>query len=603
MRYLASSLSCVILFFSVAAVASADNQSVNGLSSDITQLVNEDALAWQQHEQPNGLFADPFDGVVSGYGVSMLGEEMASVGITTGDESLVDGGLLAESSVSAFPENGSFELLSVSDNILDGNLVFESDPRWTALEPQLAANLSIRQNPVTGGTASDACFSSNACYDNLKLVQALGELAALDTGVQGQAQVGALLDNREQLRSQAFQLLTQRVPHEATDNAHVLGQSIKEGILSDPTRDPLAYDVLSAFMLGKLEEYTPVMPSADKKVFLEIANGIVDWMSPSGNVSYIGRGQAQIWNTCAAIDVMARAALLSSGAQRARFLEAAAVIDNRLNQLYPLGTWGIPLTPRMTDIIAGVTTSAGIDGYANTVGYNGLGLWALSDAVSALNVLPDQDISARVPHKPKVFIDPSATGFATVRKGDLWLAVHHAATSPDSRYDVGVVAAERKLDGQWVSILPARPLTGSLLSQGPSRVVGAGSVALGGKVTASAKGSIQIKGGWGHDKGLVTYQPQGQKTIGISVRSRQAHAYNWTVWVPAGDSSRVINDEIQIVDSAGNILQSWHWSTHIGVYAGPTTASAYDQSMTSVIARSASAHSVKVSIISNASIY
>ncbi len=108
---------------------------------------------------------------------------------TPSGNALVEAGLHAEGAEIGDPDGGGFELLSLSEAYIWNQAHLAGDPAWQATKPQLAAFLSAH-----GPLISDAgvCYTTTTCYDNLKLVAAVAELALLRTGLGGSGP-GALL--------------------------------------------------------------------------------------------------------------------------------------------------------------------------------------------------------------------------------------------------------------------------------------------------------------------------------------------------------------------------------------------------------------------------
>jgi hypothetical protein len=562
------------------------------LAGQVNTLTTSVAEAWLAHQLPDGNLLDPVEGRVGGYGLSMIGQSMVQTGAATGNETLIQNGLQAELLEVNKPSSGVFEALSLAGAYSWNEAHLGADPNWQTAKQTIAQFLETQGQP-TSSVGTEACYSDTRCWDNKKLVGALAQIELQGTGLAGQPAATAS-SHQAGVTSEVNKLIKQAAVNTGAD-AHRLGSGMRfgeAGILSDPSRSPLAYHQLSAMMLGHVvEALGSRTPAPVDAAFQRSARAIIGLMAPDGDGAYIGRGQGQVWNVAAMTDALAIAANNTPDpVWRGRFLAGAAQTLTRLQTVYAPGAWGMPLTPRL----AGDANPnyLGIDEYANTVEYNGLALWELQDAAQQLQTAqpaPQEGVGA-----DGVFIDPSHTQFATVKKGDRWWAIHAGDTAPDARYDFGLVAAERLVNGSWIPAIPYRPLTGSKTSGGPVLVVGGERlVPVGKKITAGVGGVVTIKGGWadapngkprlGKDTKWV-FKPIGSSAVNLSFQptGHGERTYQFQTWYEAGSNVTVTRKGLAVQEPNGR-RESYVLNRPVTITQGPVYHSAYDENLDSSI--------------------
>jgi hypothetical protein len=539
------------------------------------------------------------------YGVGMTGQAMVQAGSASGDEGLVGEGLRAELAETEHPDGGGFELLSLAEAYTWNEAHLSTNPSWLAAGPAIAAFLGGHRASI-----SDAgrCYLATGCYDNLKLVAAVADLALLRTGLSSSTP-GALLSDPAALRAQALALVRKAVRYTGTD-ARRLGRGgfADAGIVSDPTENPLAYEALSADMLGHaVLALGPAAPAPAQKAFARAARALLGLMAPDGDVAYIGRGQGQVWTVGVSVDALAIAAdATSSPVWRGRYLAGVALALRRLATVYPRAGWGFPLVPRL----AGDSTPnyLGLDRYANTVTYDGLTLWALQDAAGLLTQMPDAPSEAVPSQSAGVFLDPSHTRFATVTQGGIWFVVHATDSNPgDARYGFGLLAGELRTRRGWRPVLPPRPLTSR-------RQVGGLAMSLAGKrlypvdgtIAADPGGEVVIRGEWGTAGAHIpkadlhatwTYRPtpSGNGVV-LSFRARPRCAYEFQVWYVRGARLRSSASGLSVTEPDGS-TQAYSFDSPVAIstVAG-AFHSAYAETLSSsvlTVPATARAHTVR----------
>ena len=569
------------------------SSSPPALGAQISALVTSTTNEWALHQTPEGWLIDPVLGrATSSYGLAMTGQSMVALGVSEDDVALVEDGLRAELTEAAQPDGGGFELLALSEAFAWNDQHLASMPAWIAARPTIAAFITSHAPLV-----SDAgpCYTDERCYDNLKLVAAIAELSLLQTGLPDPT-----LGSPTTIRAKALALLAQAAKNAGSD-ARRIGNSPfhNAGILSDPGRDPLAYHALSTLMLGQaVQSLGASAPAAVIAAFSRCARALIGLMAPDGDVAYIGRGQGQVWTVAASIDALSIAALMTHSATwKGRYLAGAALELSRLHRLYPPVGWGLPLVPRLAGDEAGRAPSVqapnqtpnylGIDGYANTVQYNGLSLWALSEAAHLLSLIPSTVYQAVPSTEQGAFLDPSHTRFATVTNGSLWYAVHGTDSDhADARYGFGLISVERNTAQGWRAVLPYPPLTSSLTSTpdtgGPTSICGGRNGVRGNgrtsrrkdeltgrtlyplktRIAASANGEVTIHAGWSATKGkppsskLATtwiYRPTSHGDgIALSFHARARCAYQFPIWYQANSEIKESKTGLTITEPKGN---------------------------------------------------
>jgi hypothetical protein len=559
------------------------------LSEDASTIVAGVARQWTHHELGDGRLVDRFFGPIGkGYGGAMIGQAMVETGALSGAQSLIEDGISSELSGIADPSDGSFEVLALSDAVIWNNRHLASNPAWQAAREPIEAFLRGIARFMTA-TGAHACYRDPRCFSNLKLVTAAGSLDLLRSGL-SQPSRGSLLQNKPRLYAAAMRLLTLAQVSTGGD-ARRLGPDLNfsdAGILSDATRNPLAYHVLSATMLGHImRTWREGLPRGITDAFFRSSRSIVGLMAPDGDVSYIGRGQGQVWTVAAAVDALAIAASAThSAVWRGRYLAACSQALGRLKTTYGLGEWGLPMVPRFAG--GGGDDYRGIDGYANTVMYNGLALWALQEAADVLASVPRTKAQFIGGEADGVFIDPSHTAFAAVKKGRLWYVIHAADTKADARYDFGLVAAERESAGLWRTAMPYRPRTVTPASGGP--VLDGGLVPVGTSISATPSGVIRVRGGWARTAGapatvdlgmMWVFKPYGDGVM-MSFRAHARRRYRFQVWYELG-SEVVRSGSSLVVAEPNGRRERYVFNQAFSVSSGEVDHSAYDADLGSTI--------------------
>jgi hypothetical protein len=493
------------MLVAACATATASAATPADLSQRAAAMADAISVDWSRSLSPSGLIVDPFSHEPEGgYGRTFLAYGMLRA--EQRNPSLDLNGVIAHAlqnpgAVAQAP----FNLLALAEILLNAR---------GALEPALTASLAqlVLSYPSYGSTSPTApCARRVGCYDNLKLVNAsalLGGIAALP-GTTGTPR--STFASPSAATGQVRRLLAITVPRVASPSAELRVGKVRlaGATLSDPTRDPPAYLALSTMMLGRALELDVSPPASAVRAFQRAIVALLGLTAPDGNISYMGRGQGQVWTmaTAAAGCALAMRLLPSQ-----HFIDSRCegLIDVELNALdarRSFGGVGIAVVPRLT-------WTRGVDNYVNRTDYNGLTVYALnlaSDALTGLHDPGEQPIPGA--ETGETFSDPWGSGLATTDLAGVWFVVHERDTnSADSRWGFGLMAMERRTSSRWTSELADRPLGPE--AQGPTLFLnGRDYEPVGGSVQVEP-GRIVVRGGWGVGSRLlrpVTFSYQATK--------------------------------------------------------------------------------------------
>jgi hypothetical protein len=351
----------------------------------------------------------------------------------------------------------------------------------------LAGHLEAYVAPIVGRRAL-ACQRRADCYNNLKLVDAVASLALVRTGLVSSVPGARLADPAATERA-ARSFLDSRVPSVQRRDLRIT-RGGKAAVLSDPTRNPLAYHALSTAMLMRavrLGAGTGARDAARRALW-----ALVGLSDPRGTVAWMGRGQEHTW---------ANAATVYAALAGAFEFAAEPALADRLRRLAQLAfaelgareaDHGLAVVPGLPRV-----TLAGADKSQNAIVCNGLTLAFLHLAAGV--AAPGRVAPIPAELAGSVVVDPTAAGVAAVRGSKAWFAVHREATHPrDARYDVGLLSAQVLVDGAWRSVVGQRPNTDGasrLPTAGPVLVRGGRALLPAGRVSARP-GSIVLSGAW-----------------------------------------------------------------------------------------------------------
>jgi hypothetical protein len=520
----------------MAAACLASNRAAQAatppeLLQQAASLADAISVDWSRSLSAAGAIVDPVTGQVEGgygrtllaYGMLRADQRNPALGLLP----IIERALPSSEGVDRAP----FNLLGLAETLLGSG---------GALSAELTASLSraVLSYPPYGSTSSSAaCFQRAACYDNLKLVSATGVVATL-AALPGQAGLpGSTFSSPAAAATQTRALLASIVPAvEIPDGElHVGSTRLTGAVLSDPTRDPPAYLALSAMMLGRSVELSPPAPRRALQAFQRAIVALLALTAPDGNISYMGRGQGQVWTMASAAAACALAMRLLPS-ERPITSRCEGLIATELRALAArrkLGGVGIAVVPRLT-------WTRGVDHYVNRTDYNGLSVYALNLTADALSGLPDPG-EQPVPgaESGERFVDTAGSGLATTNLHGLWFAVHRLDSNPaDSRWGFGLMAMERLKSRGWVSELTDRPLGPG--AQGPILILRGRQYEPIGRSMQVSPGRITVRGGWGTGGHIVrpatfVYQATARGVV-LSVSVQRGDALIVREWTLPGQT-------------------------------------------------------------------
>jgi len=450
-----STLAVALTAAAAAAPARAAAQPVPAaaLQAEVAALLDGTAAQWARLVTPTGVFQNPFPADLAAghhsFVPPMLAYAVHRSGQRTGNASLI---AAAERTWprSVHPARASsFDMLGAAYALRTLSLT-------DARRRHLAGYAASYGVPLVGRR----CLLRPRCWGNLKLVDALAVLAITGAGVRSPDPLARLGDPKR-ARAAARRIVNVRIGQVADHGLRaVVGHTRLRGtVLSDPPADPLAYHALTTFMLREaIAQLGPAASLSARRVARELADALVVLLSPDGDASYLGRGQAQVWVPALAAGALAASARDVAATQpvrAGRYLAGAQRALRRLAALHA-GPRGLQLVPGALTR----PTTVGIDAYAHTVAYNGLALFGLTRAIDALVAIPTAGIGP-LPADGRLAVgDQRASGLGVVGDGRVWLAVHKTATDAnDLRHDFGALALKRRTPAGWVDLLAPRPKT------------------------------------------------------------------------------------------------------------------------------------------------
>jgi hypothetical protein len=528
-----------------AGAAAAANSGAD-LAARADGIADEVVARWVLLQRDDGRFPDPVVGAGEDYGTAMLGLAIARRATERGDQTLVRRGLAAVLAEVERPTNGAFEPLVLAEAYRWGasTLASRVDLRdaWADAERRLRADLTARV-PAGEATAAARCLATPACWNNLKLVGALAGAVLLRTGLESRTS-GALLADPA-LPAEIAATAGERIPLETGDaiDRHGAANLSGGGLLSDPSRDPLAYHALSTALLGRLvDELGDEAPPQALAALDRASRGLLLLAAPDGDLSWWGRGQGQVWVPAVAAEAAARAARRAParGDLRGRYLAVAAAQLARLRGAYGVGAVGLPLVPGAVD--AATLRGRSVDTYATTRGYNGLAVDAL-DRAAALLASVDGRVTRVPSSRPGSVRSPVQAGLATIGRAGRWVAIAgRDRAAEDARYGSGLLALQaRDGSGTWSPRIPARPHAAQRVATIAVRQGGELLPAAGVILPGRASDAVTVRGGWSRPGGGATLDPglRWRWALGrdgaLSISWRARHARTVVVTALAGD--------------------------------------------------------------------
>jgi hypothetical protein len=463
------------------------------VQAETTALLSQVAKDWARMQQADGVFPNPFaaDAVAHPpFSPPPLSYGLLRQGARDQDPAVL------HAAHRALPLSVSAGNASTFDMVAAA-YAYRAPGLPPHLRDWLADYLSRYRVPHNG----QGCFARPDCWHNLVLVDALAVLAITNNGIVS-PRAGERMYDTAAARAAAVDVVNRRIPGLVNHKLRASGPFglMRGTLLSDPERNQLAYHALCTFMLGQaVRELGPDASPGAVRVLKETLDSLSVLVSPDGDMSYMGRGQAQVWVpalTAGAMMEGARIMAATDPTRAGRYLTVAqrAIARLRTRHLYASGLQLVPGA-------ATRATTNGIDDYANTVAYNGLAMFGLAVAADAGAKLPPLAAGRMPADRTLAVADSARSGMGVVADGQTWMAVHrHTPMGADMRYDFGMLALKRRKLGGWRDLLMPRPLTKPRgrhpRSAGPSLIVRGRPIIPHGLVLRSADGRIAARGGW-----------------------------------------------------------------------------------------------------------
>jgi hypothetical protein len=456
------------------------------------------AAPWPGLQFPNGTYPDYLHHdeapASTRYGEAMLGLGLLQTGVRENDDALMDAGLKG---LNWFV--GQTALQRDHPSVFANAAVasaYNFARRHVPDRPLFADQRGAWEQWLKRATL--LWLPDQAHYANKYLVEVVAVLELLDSNLESNAH-GAVLAQPHHARDLAEQLINQKVAAMADGGAFPVGDN-RAYFLSDPEGgNPLAYQGLSFGMYSRAVALLGNRATDAAKTALRlVAQSSWGLMGPDGDVAYHGRSQEQCW-TLALTAYGAAAAVAFAGASAGRYHPLGQRALVRLRDVHGVGPKGLYLTPSLREDMR--DHLHGVDTYAGVVGYSGLALVATNWAT---DIHDDENPPADGDGGDAGYryaLNPLKTGFAVVRRGDLFFAVREAAktAADDLRYDFGLVALKTRAGGgQWADVVRPRPHTRTGPdSAGPvlRRSAGVG-LPEGERIDVAADGTVTVTGGF-----------------------------------------------------------------------------------------------------------
>lgn len=520
----------------VTAALAAPTPAPAATSGELARFADRVAAVWAQRQDERGFFLDPRTGApVEGYGNAMLGYALLRAGERAGEEDLVGTGVRAIGTTLGEPPavRGVFDTLSIASAYNFARRRLAGDRSFGAVRPTWEQYLRAGVTPNVDN-AVRACIVSTSCFHNHEAVGAAADLELLATGLASTAP-GARLSDRAALLHSALEELGMSEPSFARGEASWAGGDAAMpglALLSDSGNQPLAYHALSTAMLARsIELLGEAAPDAARAALRRTTGALAGLMAPDGADAYIGKRQESLFSLAAAI-AAAEIAVRVAGADADESAVYGAVADRALARVrahYPLTPAGLPIVPRSGD---DAFSPEGVDGDPMT--FNGLALFLLDLAADAAPDRQDSVARALPADRDGAFIDRTQNGFAAVRTGDIWFAVHRRHPPRDLRNDFGLVAVKwHAPSGGWIDVLPPRPMrfdaaetAGPVIERDGHRLVPTE-----GSLEVDADGAVAVHAVLGDEPTTYRFEPT-QRGVRISLPARAGDTVTYTAYLP-----------------------------------------------------------------------
>ncbi len=538
-RHLSQVRLVILLALAAAAAMLLAASAPAATTSELTGVADRAAAVWAGRQDRGGFFLDPRTGRRSeGYGNVMTGYALLRAGERRKDARLIAAGVRGIGTALDEPPaaRGVFDLLSMAAAFTFARDHLADDPAFTAARPRWEAYLQATGAANIENEVRD-CIVSPACFHNHEAVGAVADLQLLATGLRS-AQPGTQLADADALRRAAVFEVGTVEPSFARGDAAWVGEEADEdlALLSDSGNWPLSYHALSTAMLGRsVELLGDDAPDAARAALRRTTGALAALMAPDGTVSYIGKRQESLWSLAATVAAaeLALAGADAGNAARSRYRAAADRALARIRARYPLTPRGLPIVPRDG---ADAFSTAGVDGDPMT--FNGLALFLLNLAADAAPEDEGGDAPALPADGDGAFVERAQNGFAAVRRGNVWFAVHRRDPPRDLRNDFGLVAAKwRAPSGGWIDVVRPRPMAfddtetaGPVVERDGRRVTPVGE-----SIALEDGGAVVVRGLLGEEPTAFRFTPAG-RGVRMTFWARAGDVVTYTAYLPADEA-------------------------------------------------------------------
>lgn len=564
------------------------------------QLASQMAEPWPDLQRSNGTFPN-WLGTPPIYAEALLGFGILQRGVVEADDRFIDSGLRAITYAvtrgQAFRSRPSvFENFAVASAYNFAKRRLGKDSRFKRVRGRWESFLR-RVTPVS-------LFFRNPRarrYGNHYIVEALGMLELLRSGLRSGRSGAALGGKRGLARSGSLRLLLSTIPRLASRNrTRTAGTNAL--VFSDRPDNPLAYQGLSLALYARaIELLGSRAPKRARDVIQQAARATWFTTAPDGAGGYFGRSQEEAWSLAGAA-LGSEIAAQAPGSARTwdrRFRAVAERSLTRLRDDYGVGPNGLYIVPALRE---GIEGRFGTDG-APAPEFSGLTLvltdWALEQMDRA-----NREIGALASDSTlRATLSTGESRFAVVRQGPTWMAVRRTKSADrgvDLRYDFGLIAFKALIDGRWRDVLPLRPRQiGPIDSVGPVLLTGgARGLPFGTRLITESGGQVNVLGGFRTARGRVlrrgvrfTFKPI-EDCVRMTVATRRGDRIEQDFFLrkksgPAQVDSRSLNDDDQRITT----------SARFNAYVGGRYTSAIDANLQRARLRFATARNGRIAVV------
>ncbi|HST54411.1 MAG TPA: hypothetical protein VLJ42_00765 [Solirubrobacteraceae bacterium] len=492
---------------------------------DAVAIPAVDALIQQQY--PDGTFDDPIRGQLAKGGLTRVVFAALSQAARLGGDAALARVKLARRSLARGTE-GTQLLPKWSLALIAETNLQQLLPHPDAIPAELSELGKLHASGV-----ADQCYQRKLCFNNYHLTSQVLNLELVHAGITGNGPGVRLSDPH--LRLNTLRWLGANLPATTSETASVFAPGAGRhaaAALSDPTSYPLAYQAFCTAMLTRAAVLGgSQLPGAAWRLERAALWELVGMTAPNGEISWMGRGQDELWTLAAALyagvqgsTLMARTdPALAARLRRLARVELAA-LQSRLG---PTG-----LRPKPNDDL----TPSGLDDYASAIGTESLALVWLELARAALPAAIGPAVALPAERNASWSSDPRGNGLLTLRDGHVWIGVHRVEASDDPRLGWGLMRAMRKLrDGTWASLLPERPLGPPGPAAGPVLVRGRSSSDPQTSSSGVSHGAIVLAGAWSGYAGTVPGRWQWtplESSVELTSTCPRGASLRFTEWLP-----------------------------------------------------------------------